>query len=76
MVVEYLPPVDIASLRLSTRAVLQLPNLLFRRLLLEDILWMCEVEDVPVGMFKGHKLHCIVKFAWVGLKGLQNPKRI
>ena len=76
MVVEYLPSKDIANLRLATRAVQQLPNILFRRLLLEDMPWMWELEAMPVGMFDWHRLYCIVKFGWIGLKGLRNRKRI
>lgn len=76
MVVEYLPSKDIANLRLATRAVQQLPNILFRRLLLEDMPWMWELEAMPVGTFDWHRLYCIVKFGWIGLKGLKNRKRI
>ena len=76
MVVEYLSSKDIANLRLTTRAVRHLPNILFRRLLLDDMPWMWEAEDVPVGKVDWHKLYCVIKFGWVGLKGLRNRKRI
>lgn len=76
MVVEYLSSKDIANLRLTTRAVRQLPDILFRRLLLEDMPWMWEAEDVPLGTCQWYKLYCTVKFGWVGLKGLMNRKRI
>lgn len=72
MVVEYLPSKDIANLRLATRAVQQLPNILFRRLLLEDMPWMWELEAMPVGMFDWHRLYCIVKF---GVDRLERSKK-
>lgn len=76
MVVEYLSSEDIANLRLATRAARELPTILFRRLLLEDMPWMWEAEDVPLGDVDWYKLYCTVKFGWVGLKGLMNRKRI
>ena len=76
MVVEYLPSKDIANLRLTTRAVRQLPDILFRRLLLEDMPWMWEAEDMPRGSVDWHKFYCTVKFGWLGLKGLRNRERI
>ncbi len=76
MVVEYLRSKDIANLRLATRAVRQLPNILFRRLLLEDMPWTWELEAMPVGMFDWYRLYCMVKYEWIGLKGLRNRKRI
>lgn len=76
MVVEYLSSKDIANLRLTTRAVRQLPDILFRRLLLEDMPWMWEAEDVPLGSFQWYNLYFTVKFGWVGFKGLRNRVRI
>lgn len=76
MVLEYLSSKDIANLRLATRAVQQLPDILFRRLLLEDMPWMWEAEDLPRGRVHWHKLYCTVKFGWVGLKGIRNRVRI
>ena len=77
MVLEYLSSKDIASLRLATRAVRQVPQLVFRRLLLEDMPWMWEVEEMVTGKIAGwHQLYCAIKFDWAGLKGLQNRKRI
>lgn len=76
MVIEYLCSKDIANLRLTTRAVQQLPDILFRRLLLEDMPWMWEAEDSPRGEVQWHKLYCSIKSGWVGLKGLRNRKRI
>ena len=76
IVLEYLPSKDIAKLRLATRAVQQLPNILLRRLLLEDMPWMWELEAMPVGIFDRYRLYCIVKFGWIGLKGPRNRKRV
>ena len=77
MVLDYLSSKDIANLRLATRAFRQIPALQFRRLLLEDMPWMWEVEEMMTGEIADwHQLYCAVKFDWVGLKGLQNRKRI
>ena len=77
MVLEYLSSKDIASLRLATRAFRQIPHLLFRRLLLEDMPWMWEVEEIRTGEIADwHQLYCAIKFDWAGFKGLQNRKRI
>lgn len=76
MVVEHLSSKDITNLRLATRAIRQLSAILFRRLLLEDMTWMSEAEDVPVRKVDWHRLYCVIKFGWVGLKGLRNRKRI
>ena len=61
MVVEYLSSKDIANLRLTTRTVRQLRDILFRRLLLEYMPWMWEAEDVPLGKVQWYKLYCTVK---------------
>lgn len=77
MVLEYLSLKDIASLRLATGAFQQIPHLLFRRLLLEDMPWMWEIEEMMTGEIADwHQLYCAIKFDWAGLKGLQNRKRI
>ena len=77
MVLEYLSSKDIASLRFATRAVRQVPQLMFRRLLLEDMPWMWEVEQIKALTHAGwNQLYCAIKFDWIGLKGLQNRKRI
>ena len=77
MVLEYLSSTDIASLRLATRVFRQISHLQFRRLLLEDMPWMWEVEEIRTGeVADWHQLYCAIKFDWAGLKGLQNRKRI
>ena len=77
MVLEYLSSKDIASLRFATRAVRQVPQLTFRRLLLEDMPWMWQVEQIKALTHAGwNQLYCAIKFDWIGLKGLQNRKRI
>ena len=77
MVQEYLSSKDIASLRLASRACRRIPSLLFRKLLLEEMPWMWEVEEIINGRFAfWHQLYCAIKFDWAGLKGLQNRKRI
>ena len=77
MVLDYLSSKDIANLRLATRAFRQIPPLQFRRLLLEDMPWMWEVEEMMTGEIADwHQLYCAIKFDQAGLKGLRNRKRI
>ena len=77
MVLDYLSSKDIASLRLATRVFRHIPQLHFRRLLLEDMPWMWEVEEMMTGEIADwHQLYCAIKYNKAGLKGLQNRKRI
>lgn len=74
MIIDYMPAKDIANLRLCTRAVRQLPNILFRRLLLEEMPWMWEVKDMDVAKLDWHNFYFTVKFCRPDLKGLRNRK--
>ena len=76
MIIDYLPAKDIASLRLCTRAVRQLPSILFRRLLLEEMPWMWEVKDMDVAKVDWHSFYFTVKFCRPDLKVLRNRKRV
>ena len=76
MIIAYLSSNDIANLRLAAPAFRQLPNILFRRMLLEDMPWFWEAQDLNIGNTDWHQLYCKVKFCWKNLKGLQNRKRI
>ena len=77
IVLDYLSSKDIANLRLATRAFRHIPPLQFRRLLLEDMPWMWEVEQVMTGdIADWHQLYSAINFNCAGLKGLQNRKRI
>ena len=76
MIIDYLPAKDIANLRLCTRAVRQLPNILFRRLLLEEMPWMWEVKDTDIAKVDWHSFYFRLKFCCPDLKGLRNRKRI
>ena len=76
MILENLGSKDIASLRLASRMFRQLPNLLFRRLLSEDMPWMWEFEGSQRGKVDWHEMYMKSKFFWINLKGLQNRKRI
>lgn len=53
MVVEYLSSKNIAKLGLTTQAVRQLPDILLRRLLLEAMTRMREVEDMAQARLDG-----------------------
>ena len=84
MILEHLGPKDIANLRLATPAFRTLPNILFKRLVLEDMPWIWEAESLPTtgsmdGIHLGtdwHKLYSKTKGHWPHLKGMQNRKRI
>jgi len=76
MVVHDLPSRDIANLRLAVRAFRELPNILFRRLLLEDMPWFWEVRDLPPAKTDWYQLYREAKSCWGNLKGLMNRKRI
>ena len=76
MIVDYLPSKDIASLRLASATFRALPYTLFRRLLFEDMPWLWEAREMPIGETNWYDLYCMVKYCWLGLKGLQNRRRI
>ena len=76
MIIDHSPSKDIANLRLASATFRALPCTLFRRLLFEDMPWLWEAEDLPVGETDWHELYCMTKHCWLGLKGLQNRKRI
>ena len=67
---------DIANLRIVSPAFRQLPVILFRKLLLEDMPFLFEAEDMPVGNTDWFHLYKMVKGCWQDLKGLRNRKRI
>ena len=76
MIVDYLPSKDIANLRLASATFRALPYSLFRRLLFEDMPWLWEARDMPIAETDWHDLYCMTKFCWLGMKGLQNRRRI
>ncbi|KAN0104636.1 hypothetical protein V8E51_010381 [Hyaloscypha variabilis] len=76
MILDDLSSKDIANLRLVTPAYRQLNVSLFRRLLLEDMPWIWEARDLPMGNTDFHRLYRLVKFCWTNLKGLRNRERI
>ena len=76
MIVDYLPSKDIPNLRHAAPSFRQLPRRLFRRLLLEDMPWLWEAQDLPVAETDWYHLYRMLKFCWGNLKGLQNRKRI
>lgn len=76
LILDELSSKDIANLRLVTPAYRQLSVSLFRRLLLEDMPWLWEAKELPMGNTDFHRLYMMVKFCWMNIKGLQNRKRI
>jgi len=76
MVTHCLPSKDIANLRLASLAFQQLPTILFRRLLFEDMPWFWESRDLPLAEIDWYHLYRQVKSCWGNLKGLMNRKRI
>ncbi|KAI9709191.1 MAG: hypothetical protein M1812_007776 [Candelaria pacifica] len=75
MILEYLGSQDIARLRLASPSFSQLPGLLFRRLLFDDMPWFWEAKALN-HQTDWRELYCKVKFCWLDLKGLKNRKRI
>ena len=76
IIIAYLSSKDIANLRLAAPAFRQLPNILFKRLLLEDMPWFWEAQELNVSNTDWHHLYRKVKFDLVNLKGMRNRKRI
>ena len=76
MILDYLGSKDIAKLRLATPVFRQLPTILFRRLLLEDMPWLFEVKDLDVARINWYECYCAFKSGCRDLKGLRNRKRI
>jgi hypothetical protein len=76
IILDDLSSKEIANLRLVTPAYRQLSVGLFRRLLLEDMPWLWEAKDLPIGNTDFHRLYMMAKFCWMNMKGLQNRKRI
>ena len=76
MILEKLRSKDIANLRLASGAFQSLPMTLFRKLLLQDMPWMWEVDEIPVAQKDWYDFYMKCKFCWSGLKGLQNRRRI
>ena len=70
MILDYLGSKDIAKLRLATPVFRQLPTILFRRLLLEDMPWLFEVKDLDVAKINWYDCYCALK------SGLRNRRRI
>lgn len=76
MILDDLSSKDIANLRLVTRACRQLPVILFRERLLEDMPWLWEARDLRKDQTDWYNLYQRVKGCWQEIKGLKNRKRI
>ena len=76
MILDYLGSEDIANLRLTTPVFRQLPTILFRRLLFEDMPWLFEAKDLGVAKINWYDYYCTLKSTWMNLKGLRNRRRI
>ena len=76
MILNHLGSKDIANLRLATPVFRQLPTIMFRRLLLEEMPWFFEAKDLDVAKYNWHELYCALKWSWKDLKGLRNRRRI
>lgn len=76
MVINQLSSTDVASLRLVTPAVRQLPVILFRGLLLREAPWLWEVREMAINTTNWYKLWCKLRISWGELKGLKNRRRI
>lgn len=67
---------DVANLRLVTDAYRQLPIIMFRARILEDMPWLWEARDLPAHQTDWYKMYTMVKGCWQNMKGLKNRKRI
>jgi hypothetical protein len=67
---------DIANLRVVTPAYRQLPVILFRTLVRQEMPWLFEAETMPIGNTDWFMLYKMVKLCWQDLMGLRNRKRI
>lgn len=76
MILDHLGSKDIANLRLATPAFRQLPTILFRRLLLEDMPWLYEMKDLEVASVDWYDWYCKWKLCCEDVKGLRNRRRI
>ena len=76
MILEHLGSKDIANLRLATPVFRQLPTILFRRLFLEDMPWLFEMQDLDVASVNWYDWYCKWKSGWEDVKGLRNRRRI
>ena len=75
MILDNLGSKDIANLRLATSVFRQLPTILFRRLLLEDMPWLYEMKDLDVASVDWYDCYCKSKHFCEDLKGLRNRRR-
>ena len=76
MILDHLGSKDVANLRLATPVFRQLPTILFRRLLLEDMPWLLEVKKLDVAKINWYDYYCALKSGCRELKGLRNRMRI
>lgn len=76
MILDNLGSKDIANLRLATPVFRQLPTILFRRLLLEDMPFLFEVRNLDVPKVDWYSCYCTMKSRLGDLKGLRNRRRI
>lgn len=75
MVWEYLPSKDFANLRLASRACVDPPSKIFRRLIQEDMPGFWELEDLPLRI-AWFDIYMKLKFCWVEMKVFKNRKRV
>ena len=76
MILDCLGSKDVAKLRLATPVFRQLPTILFRRLLLEDMPWLFEVKNLNVARINWYDCYCAFKSLCRDSKGLRNRRRI
>ena len=76
MILDHLGSKEIAKLRLASPVFRQLPTILFRRLLLEDMPWLFEVKDLKVSRINWYDCYCAFKALCRDSKGLRMRRRI
>jgi len=76
MIIDYIPSKDIANLISASRVFSRIPMIVFRRLVLQDMPWLWEANDLPLIKMNWYDFYKHAKFYWPNFKGMQNRKRI
>ncbi|KAI9744118.1 MAG: hypothetical protein M1818_002270 [Claussenomyces sp. TS43310] len=76
MVLGKLSSKEVASMRLVTQTCRQLPNIMFRSFIFQDMPWLWEAKDLPIVETDWRRLYQKIKNLWYDLKGLKNRRRI
>jgi len=76
MIIDYIPSKDIANLKSASRVFSHISMIVFRRLVLQDMPWLWEANDLPLIKMNWYDFYKHAKFYWANFKRMQNRKRI